>query len=253
MLIAGVPPLVVAHAIAPPQFPPAMRFQYFGTPAPNVIPVFPLQSPKRVPLMGAAAPAMVMSRKSKSAEPAANVPTVNVRGVPITEEATSVRMVASVPAESVSVPVIVWSAPNEITLMPAAVLPANVKLAKVFAVASVGFPVMAVNVTLLNVRPPIRVFAPVPERLKVEVPALNVRFVEIDVLNEVAEIVPEPKVMDRELELLEEIAPHENDVDPVLMAPFVTVKVLRGPTKFVNVQPHPMPLTSNRLLLLIVA
>jgi len=96
----------VVDQLVIPQLPEVGRIQYTVFAASNVIPLFPLQSPKRVPLIGAAAPAMVMSRKSTS-DVAAKVPTVRVRVVPSTSDCMNIRMVAFVPADTVSVPVIV--------------------------------------------------------------------------------------------------------------------------------------------------
>ena len=137
LLAATAPPPVVAQPVSD-QLPPAAKFQYLLTPAPNVIPLLPLQSPNRVPLTGAAAPAMVMSRKSASVpEKAAQV---SVRVVPSVSERTNVRIVASVPAESVSVPLMVWLSVTETTFKPAAVIPVTDKLLKVFAPLSVTVP-----------------------------------------------------------------------------------------------------------------
>ena len=107
LLTAGDAPELAAQPIAL-QFPPAAKFQYRVTPAPNVMPLLPLQSPSRVPLTGAAAPAIVMSRKSASVP--ANAAQVSVRVVPRVSDRTKVRMVASVPADSVRVPLMVWLA-----------------------------------------------------------------------------------------------------------------------------------------------
>jgi hypothetical protein len=98
--------------------------------ASNVIPLLPLQSPKRVPDTGAAAPAMVMSRKSMSVRDA-TAAQVSVRVVPRELDCTNVRTVASAPAESVKVPVIVWSAPNDTTLILEVVKAENDKLLNV--------------------------------------------------------------------------------------------------------------------------
>ena len=141
-MIAGVPPLDVAHPVED-QFPPARRFQYTVLAVSNVIPLLPLPSPKRVPDTGAAAPAMVMSRKSASVpEKAAQV---SVRVVPISFERTNVRMVASVPAESVRVPLMVWLAEIVITATPTLVRPAMVKLLKTLT------PPMDINVDMVDV------------------------------------------------------------------------------------------------------
>jgi len=104
-LILGVPPDDVAHATAPPQFPADVLAQYLGTPAAKVIPELPLQLPSLVPDAGAAAPAIVMSLKSTSVKDTA--PQVRVR-VEVSElDLIKVLQVASVPAETVKVPVIV--------------------------------------------------------------------------------------------------------------------------------------------------
>lgn len=126
------PPELVAQgdAVVTPQLPPEVPIQYLFVPAGNVIPLLPLQSPKRVPLTGAAAPAMVMSRKSASVpEKAAQV---SVRVVPMVSERTNVRIVALVPADSVRVPLMVWLAEKEIDPTPELVCPATVKLLNVF-------------------------------------------------------------------------------------------------------------------------
>ena len=85
-LMFGVPPLDVAQPIEPPQLPPAARFQYLFAAAVNVMPLLPLQSPMRVPVAGAATPAMVMSLKSTSVRLTAAQ--VNVRVVPMMLERT---------------------------------------------------------------------------------------------------------------------------------------------------------------------
>ena len=79
--------------------------------------------------MGAAAPAMVMSRKSQSvADTAAQV---MVRDVPIVPERTKPRAIADEPAQ-VNVPLTVWSAAIDSWLSPVA-LASNVRLLNVFA------------------------------------------------------------------------------------------------------------------------
>lgn len=144
-----VPPVDVSHGFNPEfQFSPLPITQYLFTPAENVIPLLPLQSPKRVPLTGAAAPAMVMSRKSASVpEKAAQV---SVRVVPMVSDCKNVLIVALVPAESVSVPVMVWLAVMLTVFTPAEVWPAKVKLLYVFAPfkVTVPVPVTPVNDTL---------------------------------------------------------------------------------------------------------
>jgi len=96
LLSAGVPPLLVAHPVAV-QLPPAARFQYLFAAAVNVTPLLPLQSPRRVPVAGAAAPAMVMSLKSTSVRDTAAQ--VSVRAVPMESLRTKCLRVASDPAE----------------------------------------------------------------------------------------------------------------------------------------------------------
>ncbi len=129
LVMEGAPPLVVAHA-ADLQLPPAAKFQYLFTPAANVIPLLPLQSPKRGPLTGAAAPAIVMSRKSMSVG-AATAAQVSVRAVPMVSDRTNVRIEASVPADSVSVPLMVWLPVHEIVDTPDDVRPVIVRLLKI--------------------------------------------------------------------------------------------------------------------------
>jgi hypothetical protein len=73
------------------------------TPAGNVMPEFPLQSPNLVPDAGAAAPAIVMSLKSTSVKDTAAQ--VKVRTVFSVFDLIKVLQVASVPAETVKVPV----------------------------------------------------------------------------------------------------------------------------------------------------
>ena len=71
------------------------------------MPVLPPQLPARVGDEPAAAPAIVMSRKSQSV--ADRLLTVNVRGVPMVLERKKMRRTAVAPA-TVNVPVIVWPA-----------------------------------------------------------------------------------------------------------------------------------------------
>lgn len=74
---AGAPPEDVAHAMAF-QLPPAARFQYLVTPAPNVMLLLFRQLPSRVPDQVPDAPAATMSRKSTS-DKVAILATVKVR------------------------------------------------------------------------------------------------------------------------------------------------------------------------------
>ena len=132
LLMAGVPPPDVAQPTAVAQLPPAARFQNFEVPAGNVIPLLPLQSPKRVPLTGAAAPAIVMSRKSISVSEA-TAAQVSVRVAPMVLARTNVRIVALAPAESVSVPLMTWLLTRETVLRPKPALAATVRLLNVLA------------------------------------------------------------------------------------------------------------------------
>ena len=145
-MMAGVPPLLVAQAMAPPQLPPAARFQYLLAAAVNVMPLLPLQSPMRVPEAGAAAPAMVMSRKSTSVMLTAAA--VMVRVVPMVSLRTKCRMVALVPAEKVRVPVTVWLADKAITFTPELVTPEKDKLLKLFTPLITTLPVLTTDVKL---------------------------------------------------------------------------------------------------------
>ena len=111
------------------------------------MPLFPLQSPMRVPEAGAAAPAMVMSRKSTSVMVTAAA--VMVRVVPMVLLWTKCRMVASVPAEKVRVPVTVWLAEREMFFRPAAVMPVKDRLLKLLVPLRVTVPALVpVKLTL---------------------------------------------------------------------------------------------------------
>ena len=125
LFAAGAPPAVAAQPVED-QLPPPTKFQYRVVAAVNVMPLLPLQSPMRVPEAGAAAPAMVMSRKSTSVMLTAAA--VMVRVVPMVSLWTKCRMVALVPAEKVSVPVTVWSAVRAMFLKPAAARPVKDRL-----------------------------------------------------------------------------------------------------------------------------
>ena len=112
-----------------------------------MIPLLPLQSPKRVPDTGAAAPAIVMSRKSTSVPE--NAAVVIVRVVPMVSDWTKCRIVALVPAERVRVPVTVWLAVTLTIFKPADVMPVNDRLLKVFAPLMVTVPALVlVKLTL---------------------------------------------------------------------------------------------------------
>jgi len=147
LLMAGVPPLPVAQPMAPPQSPPAARFQYLLAAAVNVMPLLPPQFPMRVPEAGAAAPAMVMSRKSTSVIDTAAA--VMVRVVPMVLLRQKCRMVALVPAEKVRVPVTVWLAARTMFFRPAEVMPVNDRLLKLFVPLNVTVPALVlVKLTL---------------------------------------------------------------------------------------------------------
>ena len=119
--------------------------QYTVLAAGNVIPELPLASPNRVPLAGAAAPAIVMSRKSASvADTAAQV---RVLVVPSVSEARKVRYADAVPALIVRVPLMVWSALKVTGVMPTVVRPVKDRLLNVFAPVIV-IPVAAALVKL---------------------------------------------------------------------------------------------------------
>ena len=132
------PPLDVAQPLD--QFPPPEVFQYLSAPAPKVIPVLPFPSPSRVPVRSppdTAAPAIVMSRKSMSVREA-TAAQVRVRVTPMILDRTKVLIVAFVPAKSVRVPFMVWSADRASAPTPAEVRPATVRLLKVFEPAIDG-------------------------------------------------------------------------------------------------------------------
>ena len=97
------------------------------------MPLLPLASPNLVPEIGAAAPAIAMSRKSTSVAPAANALTVRVRCVPIVSDAKNVRKADAVPAGTVNVPLMVWLALKVTAAIPAVVRPVNVRFVNVFA------------------------------------------------------------------------------------------------------------------------
>jgi len=169
----------------------------------------PLQSPNRVPLTGAAAPAMVMSRKSMSVSDAAAAQ-VSVRGAPRVNARRKVLHVASAPAESVKVPVTVKSKLSITNpLIPEDERPATVILLKVLGEYMPPF-VMAVDVndTLLKVDG-LKAAKAGAFAVKVicDVPQLNVKLTAVDwvvpkfiaTLPE-SVIVPEPNVMVLEFE-----------------------------------------------------
>lgn len=137
LFASTLPPDDVAHPVADQLLLPA-RFQYLLAPAPKVMPELPLQSPSLVPDAGAAAPAMVMSRKSTSVPE--NAAAVMVLVVPMVSDRQKCLIVAFVPAEKVRVPLTVWLAASDISFRPADVKPVKDKLLNVFAPLSVTVP-----------------------------------------------------------------------------------------------------------------
>jgi len=207
LLTAGEPPLDVAQAVAD-QIPPEGRFQYLLTAAVNVIPLLPLQSPKRVPAAGAAAPAITTSLKSTSVkETDAHV---NVRTVPITSERTNIRPVASVPAKQAKVPSMTWFDASTKFETPSPNLPVTVKLLNVFepVIDGVDNP-EEVNVTLLKATPSKAAMAALaddkftwdepPENVKLGAIAVAPKFIAVFADNV---IVPDPRSIDLVLLLL---------------------------------------------------
>lgn len=104
LALAGVPVDVVAHAVAVHN-PPAARFQYTVFGLVKVMPELPLQSPKLDPVIGAAAPAIVMSLKSTLSPE--NALHVSVTVVPTVLERMKVRLAGVAPEDTVRVPEIV--------------------------------------------------------------------------------------------------------------------------------------------------
>ncbi len=156
---------------------------------------------------------MVMSRKSASvAETAAQV---SVRVVPIVLDCTKCRIVALVPADSVSVPVTVWLADKEITFRPAAVMPVNERLLKLLAPLILTVPdEVLVKLTLLKVLPFPANIGLVALQLICEVPEINVSVaaaVSVVPNNKVLDpdnvVVPEPRLIVLEFVLLALIDP----------------------------------------------
>jgi hypothetical protein len=200
-----------------------------------------------VPDTGAAAPAMVMSLKSASVpEKAAQV---SVRVVPIVSERKNFRMVASVPADIVSVPLIVWLAANETILNPAAVVPVNDRLLKVLTplITYEALGELFVNATLYKV-------FPFPEKLGIpfkficEVPAVIVNSAEVAIVVPKAKSpwhvnVEDPKFILRVLVLFDEKFPEVrlyvfNKNDPFVMV--IVLKPLLNALPNVHSQPTPL-------------
>jgi hypothetical protein len=95
---------VNAHAVAVHK-PPAAKFQYTVFGAVNVTPELPLQSPRLLPEIGAAEPAIVISRKSTlSPEKALHV---SVTAVPTVAERRKDRLASDAPVDIERVPVTV--------------------------------------------------------------------------------------------------------------------------------------------------
>ena len=143
---SGVAPDDTVHPLLD-QFPPPAKFQYLFEAAVNVIPLLPLQSPTRVPDAGAAAPAMVMSRKSTSAMDTAAA--VMVRVAPMVSLRTKVRPLALTPAGNVNVPFTVWLALSASCRKLAEPTDPKDRLLKVLAPLMVAVPTLvAVKLTL---------------------------------------------------------------------------------------------------------
>ena len=140
---AGAPIDVVAHAVAV-HSPPAARFQYTVFGLVKVIPELPLQSPKLDPVIGAAAPVIVMSLKSTlSPEKALHV---SVTVVPTVLERMNVRRAGMAPADTVRVPVIV-ALPGSLILRYSEVGATKDKFLKLPNVRILGNPVAPVKLT----------------------------------------------------------------------------------------------------------
>ena len=147
---AATPPDVNAHALSD-QFPPATWLQYLVTPAANVIPLLPPQSPSRVPDHGADAPVTAISLKSTS-DSAATLATVNVRVTPGTDDRTRVLNTGFAEVPQVSVPVTTVFPVKIIKVSRTAAVLAKVRLLNVLdpLIVLLVAPV-DVNDTLLNV------------------------------------------------------------------------------------------------------
>lgn len=191
------------------------------------MPLLPPQSPPRVGEIGAAAPAIVMSRKSQSfADTAA---AVIVRDVPIALERTNPRWLADEPAQ-VKVPLTVWLALMCSSLIPVP-LAASVRLLKVFSPESVRIPTkVLVKEKLWNVKPPPLGVEDAPVRFICDVPALKVRFVLVAVFQpappEDKVKVLDPKLIVLTLELDDETATPVTLKFAVSNDPLVIVRVL---------------------------
>ena len=191
------------------------------------MPVLPPQLPALVGDDPAAAPAIVMSRKSQSC--ADKLLTVSVRVVPRMLERKKMRRTAVAPA-TVRVPVMVWLALNIRPLSPALDGALNVSVLNVFAPFIVGDSDALVleNDTLLKTWPPPSTVMFPPPRTRVEVPALNVRFVLAANTGELEFVVTvlDPSVIVLTLELLDDKEPAVTLKFLVSNVPLVTVRVL---------------------------
>ena len=135
--------------------------------------------------------------------------------------------------------------------MPADVLPVKDKLLNVFApTIACDVPAGLVKLTLLNVTPlPPLMLGPLPDKTRLEVPALKVKFVEVVKIiaapAEVSVTVLLPKSIVRSLELLATICKAVRLKFPVLKAPLVTVIEAVTPklAALPSVQPQPTPFT----------
>jgi hypothetical protein len=100
-------------------------------------------------------------------------------------------MVASVPAEKVSVPVTVTEQPglSVVRFNPADVLPLNVRLLKVRGPYKLLRLDAALKITLLNVTGLLKFSCPDVVNVMVDVPASTVKFMSVDALIPVADVI----------------------------------------------------------------
>ena len=130
--------------------------------------------------------------------------------------------------------------------MPADTGPTIDKLAKVFE------PVIVIELTDVDVKlnvpndnPPKAIVVAVTELLIVDDPALKVKFVVVESVNEDDDvIVLVPKVIDRVFVLLDDRFEKDSGKFPVSKDPFVTVSELPNVVENPRVQPQPTPLIS---------
>lgn len=127
-----VPPDVADHDVEAPQLalPVARKYTVFA--AGKLIPLLPFALPKRVPLIGAADPAIVISLKS-TLMAVAKALQVKVLVTSTISDLKNVLHTAEALAKIVNVPVIVWLPEKVTRFNPADVLPVIVKLLNVFA------------------------------------------------------------------------------------------------------------------------